>query len=464
MSVPAAVRPRPSAGTQPWLLAGLAAIALVSAAAAASPRLGIALAIVFVVGIALVRQPTLLVVILAGSLFIEAISLGGVNISRLLAPIAVAATLVALLRGERRLEPAPPLAWIGAYLLWALLSGFWTRSTGGTSFLLGSLAVALAYMTAFATFVETEEDLSRTLSLLGILSIPASLYAIADFAAVGGRSSGGVGDPNAFASVELIFLPLVLTAAVQTRTPRLRLLLFGAALADVGAAMTTLSRGGLITLVVLVAAVVLLPARALFSSAAQKLALLGVLLACAGLAFSVTSNVFTPRLHDIFTHSGQTGSGRTNLWRGALTSIREHPFVGIGYGAFPSQSVDLVDRTPGVDLVDWQPPAKGDFVHDAYLETFAELGIPGLVIFLAILGSTAALLVRSARLARRLGRPALARVANALLLSVVAWTIGAVFLSQETARPLWVVIGLSLALSALVRREIRRVGQFKPGS
>jgi putative inorganic carbon (HCO3(-)) transporter len=263
-----------------------------------------------------------------------------------------------------------------------------------------------------------------------------------------------------------------LTAAVEARSRRAQLTLYLAVLLSVAAVMTTLSRGGLVALGILVLAVVLLPARALFRSPRQKAVMLAALLACTAIAFSATSSVFAPRLHQIFTQSGQTGSGRLNLWSAALTSIHERPVLGLGFGAFPGSSIELLNRTPGVDYVNWQPPPNGDFAHSAYLETLAELGLPGLILFAGVLLSTGAHLVRCGRRARRAGNAFLARASNALVLSLVAWAASAIFLSEETARPLWVVIGLSLAVGGLApsaseaasRRKRRASGLSQSGS
>jgi hypothetical protein len=52
--------------------------------------------------------------------------------------------------------------------------------------------------------------------------------------------------------------------------------------------------------------------------------------------------------------------------------------------------------------------------------------------------------------ARRLGDLQLARTANALLLSLVGWSVASFFLSSETARPLWVLVGLAIAIPKLL--------------
>jgi hypothetical protein len=48
------------------------------------------------------------------------------------------------------------------------------------------------------------------------------------------------------------------------------------------------------------------------------------------------------------------------------------------------------------------------------------------------------------------GETFIARIANALVLSLVCWAVASLFLSSETSRPLWIVIGLSLALPKLL--------------
>jgi O-antigen ligase len=96
------------------------------------------------------------------------------------------------------------------------------------------------------------------------------------------------------------------------------------------------------------------------------------------------------------------------------------------------------------------------YVHNAYLGSLTELGIPGLVFFVGVLFSTARALRRAAVRARWLGDVEFARTANALLLSLVGWSVASFFLSSENARPQWVVVGLALALPAVLREVAAR--------
>jgi O-antigen ligase len=214
----------------------------------------------------------------------------------------------------------------------------------------------------------------------------------------------------------------------------------------------------LIALVLVAAVLPFLPAEALFASRRQKALVMLVLAAGVLVMFSRPSfrGEVIGRASTIFTGGGANGSdqgsGREELWRAARRSIGDRPLGGVGFGAFPAVSNGLLYSTPGVDIeklgVETHP--NGFVAHSTYLGTTAEIGFPGLIIFLSLIGSTALALRRAARLAQSAGAPFLRRVSNALLLSLLGWAITAIFLTTETGRPLWIVIGLSLALPKLI--------------
>jgi O-antigen ligase len=393
-----------------------------------------------------------ILVILLASVFLEIITVGGLTINRVVAPFALLISIVAIAGGRAVAPTGGPVKWAVAYGIWAIASALWSVSFGGTIYLLASLLIAVAYALAFATLIRNLEELQRAFFALAMIALPISLYAMATFfAGSATRASGGKGDPNSFAAYELIALPLVIAAATMAHDRRRRIFLWVTSVAIIGAAITSLSRGGLITLFVLVLAVVIAPASSIFRSRRQKVIVIVTMVVGGAIAFSATGAAFSQRLNSTFTASGSSGSGRLNMWKGAVTSIRERPFQGIGYGTFSSVSTSLLERTPGVDLVNFTPSPEGDLVHDTYLETLAELGIPGLVLFLGLVLATAKSLRESALAARRVGAAQLERAANALLLAVLAWAVAAVFLSLETSRPLWILIGFALAVSRIDR-------------
>jgi O-antigen ligase len=444
---------RPALLGQALVVAGAAVVALgIGAEAAGNAHVAVEATFALCIALILLRTPRAILVILLASVFLEIITVGGLTINRVVAPFALIIALGAIAGGRAAAPAGRPVKWAVAYGIWAMASALWSVSFGGTMYLLASLLIAFAYALAFATLIRNLEELQRAFFALAMIALPISLYAMATFfAGSATRASGGKGDPNSFAAYELIALPLVIAAATMAENRRRRIFLWVTSVAIIGAAMTSLSRGGLITLFVLVLAVVLAPASSIFRSRRQKIVVIVTMVVGATIAFTATGAAFSQRLNSTFTSSGSSGSGRLNMWKGAVTSVRERPFLGIGYGTFSSVSTSLLERTPGVDLVNFTPSPDGDLVHDTYLETLAELGIPGLFLFMGLLVATASSLRASAHAARRAGAAGLERATNALRLSVLAWAVAAIFLSLETSRPLWILIGFALAVGRIDR-------------
>ena len=73
----------------------------------------------------------------------------------------------------------------------------------------------------------------------------------------------------------------------------------------------------------------------------------------------------------------------------------------------------------------------------------------------ARLGLTAWYCVRSFRRARAGENEVLERYSAALLVSLLGYACGAVFLSNELSKALWVLVGIALALDAITRRSTR---------
>jgi O-antigen ligase len=445
--------------------AALAAVAgiVLGSATAVNIMAGLGVAIVIALATAMLLRPSSILVVLMLSVFIEVISVGGVTISRLVAPIALMVVLIELLRGKTAIRRGPPLFWACAYSTLAVASGLWTVSASHTTILLASLAIALTYMLAFAALLDTEQRLRGVLYILALGSLLIGAWSLASFkgwtigpagSLQSGRAQGGVGDPNFFANVQLVAFPLILVLAADTKKRWLRYGLGFTALVTLASILSSLSRGGLVALLLLLALIPFVPSRALLGSPRQKALImlllaigLGVLASRPGFRTEVVHRATT-----IFSKKDQSGSsagsGREELWRAARQSIRERPLLGLGYGAFPAVSNDLLRRTPGVDLT--KVPLKGLVAHSAYFGTAAELGLPGLGLLVALLLSTMIALRRAAVRARLAGALFLSRISNALVLSLVGWAVSSMFIETETARPLWIVIGISLALPRLI--------------
>jgi O-antigen ligase len=104
-------------------------------------------------------------------------------------------------------------------------------------------------------------------------------------------------------------------------------------------------------------------------------------------------------------------------------------------------------------------------VHNAYLESLTERGVIGLALFLAILATAAVSLLATARRAARAGALFLSSFTRALLLSLTGFAFTSIFLSTETDRIFWILLGLTLAVPRVLLHEQRseRVGPVVPG-
>ena len=433
-----------------WGVLAVTAAVVIGAVAAFDPQMALMLLIMAGLGLAVVIHPPSLLLILILAVLIEAIDVGGITVSRLLAPLALIVIIATVLRGTHRMVLAPPFWWAVAYGIWALASALWTVDFDATVHGLGSLAIAFTFMAAFATLLQSERDLRRVLVALAIGGLVFGAYEMYSFI-VGGvyHSDPATGDANFFAQYQLVAIPLLIAFSSVVRTREARIALYVVIAVLVGSVMTSLSRGGTVALIFVALLLLLLPAKTVFRSRRQKVVAFAALVAAAVLVFNVTSASFLPRIETIFA-PGQTGAGRTNIWRGAVTSIGERPLLGVGFYGFKTVSNELMLRTPGVDLQTYDLRPDGIEVHNAFLGSLAELGMAGVVLFTGLLISTGRQLRRMSVRARRQGAVFLARVSNALLLGLLGWSAAAMFLSAETSRTIWILIGVSLALPKLL--------------
>jgi hypothetical protein len=236
------------------------------------------------------------------------------------------------------------------------------------------------------------------------------------------RYRGVLQDPNELALAAGIGLPLAFAVGAGRRRPLSRGLLLALSLLLVGAcAVLTGSRGGQLVF----------------------LAALGVLFVkrFGPLGLAVGGGLALPLL----LLGGRSGAeamsstqARADCWAEALLMWKAHPLLGVGLGRF------------------------GHFhymtAHNSYLLALAELGVPGMLLFMAILYISAKIPIEVLRRypqGARDERAEGARVARpwaiALLAAFAGLAVGIFFLSFTYHYVLWIYLGLSGALYSAVR-------------
>lgn len=259
------------------------------------------------------------------------------------------------------------------------------------------------------------------------------------------RAQGPVNEPNRFAQVLIVLVPL---AVFLFRTPRSRLLRASAAAAGsliVIGILLTLSRGAIVTLAMMAAAMVTLkwlrPPHLTAAGAALVLAL------------PLLSPYLLPRLQSLSAVGalieGDTAAyrrqadgamlGRTTAMLSALRVFLDHPALGVGPGQFSKFYVLEYSTDPDIKFRQLTTARRA---HNLYLEIAAETGAVGLTVFLAIF----AVLLRRLKEARRrvlTSHPELADLLAAFWLAIAAYLCTAMFLHLSYQRYLWLLLALA---------------------
>ena len=153
---------------------------------------------------------------------------------------------------------------------------------------------------------------------------------------------------------------------------------------------------------------------------------LGLVVLLVGAVFGASRMDLSQPLERLASVTGSASSdhlsGRSELWHAGWTVYGEHPWLGMGGGAFPVATRSRTGlREPLI-------------AHNTYLSVLTELGPVGALLFLSLI----ALVVRGA-----LRQPAGLRTAS--LLALLVWAIGVSALSWEFRSQTWLLFVLILA-------------------
>ncbi len=389
------------------------------------------------------------------TIFVESASLGGLTVGRIAGVLALAViAYYVLAHGRVSLRFTPLLAVVGAYGFWILLSAYWSDTPSAVYSTFFGYVLVIAYMLAFALLVRSPHDAVNILVVLVVGATLSGFVALNTYLVTGGsiRASGleGAAHPDTFGVYQAMIAPVALGLFALARSAQARLAYLGCMAVIVLSVVSSLTRTAMISIAVVALIALLAPWRVLFRSAAQRATYAVAVAVTAGAVVTVAASAtFFARLGSIFS-GGQAdrAAGRTDLWAAALTAYDRHPWLGIGAGNFQAHSLDLLHQTQGVDI-GAAYIGQGRPVHNAYLEALTELGPVGLALFVLVIAMTAWYLVRVFRRARA-ARDDVTRIVSAtLLLGLLGLAVSLGFLSIELNKPLWIIVGLTLALERM---------------
>ncbi|MDK2979741.1 MAG: hypothetical protein PWQ55_88 [Chloroflexota bacterium] len=270
----------------------------------------------------------------------------------------------------------------------------------------------------------------------------------------GYRIMGTYGDPNFFAQVMVVIIPLALNRLRSEKKPIMKALAAWALAASFLTVVFTFSRGGFLALCAVIGLLVLLRKPPLIAI------LSGVLILLLLIPFLPAS--YFDRIQTILEYLPFSGAdvrgevslrGRLSEYEVAVRMFLDHPILGIGYENYANNYLDYSVRL-GLD-----PRRTERSAHSLYLEVLAEQGFLGLVMFIFVLVSAFSSLSKSAKLFKKIGLEDDADLAIAFEIGFIGYLVSALFIHGAYPRNLWLLIGISLAARQVAKNEEMRIAQ-----
>ncbi len=251
-------------------------------------------------------------------------------------------------------------------------------------------------------------------------------------------------DANDFATLAVIALPLAVYFMVRPGPAWRRLTSVVAAVSLVIAFVWAGSRGGFLALLA-IGVFLLLRYRAVHPGWRVLATALIVVVFCATATDTFWDKMKTI-LHPKDDYNFTTEEGRVEVWKRGISYMLQRPVFGVGAGNFPTAegTISPAARETARRGVKWS------VAHNSYVQTGAELGIPGLIFFLLLLMTAFRSLraVQRARLPLQPGErgPPQAQLAQVLTAALIGFAVGAFFLSLADRDLLYVLLALCAAL------------------
>lgn len=340
-----------------------------------------------------------------------------------------------------------------ALLAWAALSATWAASASGALAGAQRYALNMTLIPIAFSAVRRREHAVWILAAFVVGAVFSGAYGFihptAASAYDAGRLTGTIGDANGEATVLAAAIPLLLSLlGTIGDSARLKIVVFVGVLILFASLVDTLSREGLLSLAAVLAGAVVFGGR--WRRRAAVLLVIGVT-ATVGYYYVLAPASSLQRVTMSDT------SGRSSLWTVATRVIAAHPVLGVGNDNFIVVEKDYINR-PGAILAFYIVKSP-KIAHNTFLEAAADLGIPGLLMLLAVLGYAIRAAVRAAWIFGDLGDEQMELMSRAVVLSIAAVLTSDLFVASPYAKYLWLPLAMGPAMQHLARRAQAQAGE-----
>lgn len=346
-----------------------------------------------------------------------------------------------------------PYVWL--YILWSAWLGLLVPNALSPEWAWTSWSEAhLKTLTMFLFLLGTITSYAVLRSTLAVHALGAGVLAF--FYIKGGFSQDVTPVPgydrNDLALALNFALPFTLYLAMESKGNQERLLLWGTALAIGASVLMSQSRGGFVTL-----ALVILFTMVRVKGVPLRVRLLPVVVLVGSLFFlpqDIKDRLGT-MLNPSEDYNLTSETGRVQVWTRGIGYLKEHPVAGVGMSNFPVAEVTLSERA--------RRGGRTTQVvsHNSYLQVAVESGLPGLLMYLGMLGSAGLSTVRlRRRLSRIRGSPHADRwvlLGDVLTLAIIGYAFGTFFLSMAYSPMLPALLAITAGFRYSAQTWMNRV-------
>lgn len=299
---------------------------------------------------------------------------------------------------------------------------------------------ALIFCGIFVGTINVFQFFTRTFSnfYYGFAQVGETMQIVGEYS--GYRLGGPIGDPNYFAEILILIIPLAFQQIWAEKSIIARSLAGYSAFICTLTLILTYSRGGFLALMVVLVATLLLRA--------PRIGQVLLVLAFVIIIFRYIPTKYTDRILtvvDLATNKidpREEGSfrGRTGAMLTAWNMFLDYPFFGVGISNYSKNYAKYSSQLGIVNTGEVISP------HNLYLEIAAETGIAGLGTFGAILVALFAGIKRALKIFKRIERPDLISSTIGIGLGLIGYFSSAMFIHSSYPRYLWMMIGIGLSL------------------
>lgn len=262
-----------------------------------------------------------------------------------------------------------------------IISTFTSIDPGGSFRDLALHLGGISFLFVITNTVKTKKDINIIITIMVFSAFLVSLYGMYQYvvgveverAWLDVENNPGIrtrvysvfNNPNILAEYLIMTIPLGVSLFWFSKQIHKKVIFLGMTLVMIASLIFTLSRGGWIGFAFSALVFILL---------IEKRLLLSLIPISIGAVFLLPQTILN-RILSIGNLQDSSNAYRIKMWQITGDIIRDHPIAGVGFGHLPfKQTFETYIRT--------MPTFHA---HNTYLQTAAEIGIPGLIVFLFFL-------------------------------------------------------------------------------